>query len=126
MNKVVNLISRILMAQIFLIAGIGKISAYAGTQHYMAAYGLPGTLLPLVILLEVGGGLALLLGFQTRIAAWALALFSIAAALIFHTHFAEQMQQINFMKNLVMAGGLMLLATYGADAWSLDALRKRH
>lgn len=125
MHKTVNLIARILMSQIFIIAGIEKIAGYAGTQQYMAAHGVPGALLPLVILLEVGGGLAILLGFLTRFSAWALALFSIAAALIFHTHFAEYSQQINFMKNLVMAGGLMLLATYGADAWSIDGMRKR-
>jgi len=125
MNKTVNLISRILMSQIFIIAGIGKIAGYAGTQQYMEAHGLPGALLPLVILLEIGGGAAILLGFLTRFAAWALAAFSIVAALIFHTHFAEYSQQINFMKNLVMAGGLMLLATYGADSLSIDALRKR-
>ncbi|AXK39942.1 DoxX family protein [Crenobacter cavernae] len=126
MNKLIDLGARVLMAQIFIIAGIGKLGAgYAGTQGYMESMGVPGMLLPLVILTELGGGLALLLGFQARLAALALAGFSIAAALIFHTNFADQMQTINFMKNLVMAGGLLMVTLHGAGELSVDAARKR-
>ncbi|HCA26428.1 MAG TPA: DoxX family protein [Betaproteobacteria bacterium] len=114
MDYAVNLVGRILLA------GFGKIAAYAATQGYMAAMGVPGALLPLVILLEVGGGLALIAGVQTRIAASLLAVFSIVAAVIFHRHFADQMQSIMFMKNLAMAGGLLLLAAHGAGAPSWD------
>ncbi|MBI2380489.1 MAG: DoxX family protein [Gammaproteobacteria bacterium] len=115
------LLSRVLLALIFILAGFGKISAYEGTQQYMAAMGVPGALLPLVILAELGGGLAVLTGFLTRWAALGLAGFSIVSATIFHADFADQVQQILFMKNLAMAGGFLLLALHGAGAWSLDA-----
>ncbi len=117
----VNLIARVLLAHIFLLAGINKISGYAGTQGYMESMGVPGALLPLVILLEVGGGLALIAGFQTRIVAGALALFCLATAVLFHTNFADQTQMIMFMKNLTMAGGLLMVVAYGAGALSVDA-----
>lgn len=123
MHKYINLAGRILLAHIFLLAGINKISGYAGTQGYMEAMGVPGMLLPLVILLEIGGAVALIIGWQTRWAAYALAAFSIAAALIFHSNFAEQMQSILFMKNLAMAGGLLILAVHGAGGFSLDRNR---
>jgi len=120
MNKLMNIASRILMAQIFLLSGFGKIMGYAGTQGYMAKMGVPGELLPLVILVEIGGGLGLLLGFQTRIVALGLAGFSIISALIFHNNFADQMQMINFLKNLAMAGGLLMFTQYGAGSLSID------
>lgn len=120
MDKVTLLVARLLMAQIFLIAGLGKIGNYAGTQAYMDAMGVPGMLLPLVILLEVGGGLALLLGFQTRWVSWALAGFTVIAAAIFHSNLADQMQMIMFMKNLAMTGGLLVLSVHGSGAYSLD------
>ncbi len=122
-RNVADLAGRILMAAIFLIAGTGKIGAYAGTQGYMQAHGLPGALLPAVIALELGGGLLIVAGAWTRIAALALAGFSVLAALIFHANFADAMQQINFLKNLAIAGGFLLLAANGAGAWSVDAHR---
>ena len=79
------------------------------------------TLLPLVILAELGGGLALIAGFLTRLTAAALALFCIASAVIFHGNFADQMQQILFMKNLAMAGGFLALVAHGAGSWSVDS-----
>ncbi|MDB5933603.1 MAG: DoxX family protein [Massilia sp.] len=120
MDAFLNLAARVLMSQIFIISGIGKITGYAGTQQYMAKMGVPGALLPLVILVEVGGGLALLLGFKVRWVAAALAGFSIVSALIFHLNFSDQMQAINFMKNLAMAGGLLLFVRHGAGAPALD------
>ncbi|MEJ2059710.1 MAG: DoxX family protein [Gammaproteobacteria bacterium] len=120
MNTYYLLVSRILLSQLFLIAGIGKISGYAATQGYMQAFGVPGMLLPLVILLEVGGGLALLVGWQTRWISWALAIFSVVAAAIFHHNFSQQMDMINFMKDFAIAGGLMALAVHGPGAWSFD------
>jgi putative oxidoreductase len=121
MDTFLNFAARILMSQIFIVSGIGKIAGYAGTQAYMAKMGVPGALLPLVILTEVGGGLALLFGFKTRWAALALAGFSLLAALIFHLDFKDQMQMINFMKNLAMAGGLLMFVRYGAAEPSVDS-----
>ena len=120
MQKFSPLIARVFLAQIFLISGIGKISAYAGTQAYMEALGVPGALLPLVILLEVGGGLAIIVGWKTQWAALALAVFSLAAAAIFHNNFADQIQMIMFLKNVAIAGGFMLLFSHGAGAYSID------
>lgn len=120
MQKISQLIARIFLGQIFLIAGIGKISAYQGTAGYMEAMGVPGGLLPLVIALEVLGGLAIIAGWQTKWTAMALAAFTIIAALIFHNNFADQIQMILFMKNIAMTGGLMLLAVHGAGAYSID------
>ena len=85
----------------------------------MASAGAPGALLPLVIALEIGGGLSLLLGFQTRLVAFLLAGFCIISGMLFHTG-AEQMQQIMFMKNLAMAGGLLAFTMFGAGRLSLD------
>ncbi len=121
MEKSATLIGRVLLAHIFLLAGISKITGYEATAGWMEAMGVPGILLPAVILLEIGGGLALILGWHARLAALALAGFSIVAALIFHTDFADQMQMIMFMKNFAMAGGLLYIAALGAGAWSLDA-----
>jgi putative oxidoreductase len=115
---------RVLMSAIFIMAGINKLSGYAATQGYMDSMGVPGALLPVVILLELGGGLAVLLGWQTRIGAFLLAGFCIVSALIFHANFGDQMQSINFMKNMAMAGGFLFLVAGGPGAWSLDARRQ--
>lgn len=124
MNNAMILAARVLLAQIFLISGFGKLGAgYAGTQGYMEAMGIPGMLLPLVIALEIGGGLALIAGFLTRWAALALAVFALVSAALFHANFGDQTQTIMFMKNLAMAGGLLLLYVHGAGSYSLDARR---
>ncbi|MCE9633072.1 MAG: DoxX family protein [Methylophilales bacterium] len=120
MNQTVHLLGRILLSVIFVMAGIGKIMDPAGTVGYMQSFGLPGFLLWPTIALEVLGGLAIAFGFQTRLAAFALAGFSIAAALIFHHNFADQMQMIMFLKNFSLAGGLLILASSGATAYSVD------
>lgn len=125
MEKYASLIARILLGHMFILAGISKITGYAGAQGYMQAMGVPGALLPLVILLEIGGGLAVILGFQTRIAALALGLFSIVAALIFHANIADQGQLTNLMKNFTIAGGFLLLAIHGAGPLSLDNRSKK-
>ena len=119
-EKSADLVGRILIAAMFIDAGIPKVAAYAGTQAYMAAAGVPGALLPVVIALEVLGGIALVVGFRTRIVAIALAAFTALAALLFHRA-PEQMQHIMFMKNLAITGGLLVLAARGAGSWSLDA-----
>ena len=118
-DAVLALIARVLMAYIFLVAGWGKISAYSATVGYMESMGVPGALLPLTILVEFGGGLALLFGFQARFAAFGLGLFSIITAFIFHDGAQDS---INFMKNFAMAGGLFFLMLHGAGKMSLDHL----
>ena len=111
---------RVLLALIFVTSGFGKIGAYEGTQGYMEAFGVPGSLLPLVIIAEIVGGLAVMLGFKTRIAALGLAGFSIISAILFHGNFADQMQMIMFMKNISIAGGFLFLVSSGAGAYSID------
>jgi putative oxidoreductase len=120
MEKVSQLVARVFIGQIFLLAGISKIGAYAGTQGYMESVGVPGMLLPAVILVEVVGGLAVIAGWKTRWASYALAGFSVAAAILFHANFADQIQMIMFMKNIAISGGLLLLAALGAGAYSID------
>ncbi|MBK9520756.1 MAG: DoxX family protein [Rhodocyclaceae bacterium] len=120
------LIGRFLMALIFIVAGAGKIGSYGGTQEYMQAMGVPGAVLPLVILTELGGGLAICFGLKTKLVAILLAGFSVVSGVIFHHNFADQVQAIMFMKNLAMAGGFLVLAASGAGAISLDEkLRKQ-
>src|SRR5476649_2562621 len=121
------LIARILMPILFIVAGFGKMGAgYAGTQQYMAAMGVPGFLLPLTILLEFGGGLAILFGFLTRTTAIITAVFTVLTALIFHTDFAVAINQMMFMKNLSIAGGFLALFVAGPGAFSIDRLIKKN
>ncbi|MHB1587843.1 MAG: DoxX family protein [Acidiferrobacteraceae bacterium] len=122
-----DLIGRILLAGIFVFAGIGKIMHYHMTQSYMAHYGVPGSLLPGVIAVELAGGACVILGLFTRTAAAILALFSIAAIAIFHRTFATQMDQIVTLAELSMTGGLILLAANGPGRFSLcGAGRKKN
>ncbi len=124
------LVARVLLAALFVPAGISKIAGFAGTVGYIGSVGLP---LPIVgavlaIVAEAGGGIALLLGLQTRIAALVLAVFTLAAGVFFHAFWAAtpeaaQMQQIMFMKNIAIAGGLLMLTAFGPGALSLDAKR---
>ena len=119
----VELLGRILLAALFLIAGLGKIGGYAATQGYMESMGLPGALLPLVIALEVGGALAIIAGWRTRLVAFLLAGFSIVSALVFHSALGDQVQFVMFMKNFSIAGAFLVLVARGAGDWSLDARR---
>ena len=115
------LVARILMTILFIVAGYGKMGdAYAGTQQYMQSMGVPGFLLPLTILLEFGGGLAIMFGFLTRTVALFTAGFTVLTALLFHTNFAEGVNQLMFMKNLAIAGGLLAFAALGAGRFSVD------
>ncbi|MFW0700458.1 DoxX family protein [Pantoea sp. R13S299] len=116
------LVARILMPILFITAGWGKITGYAGTQQYMEAMGVPGFMLPLVILLEFGGGLAILFGFLTRFTALFTAGFTILTAFLFHSNFAEGVNQLMFMKNLSIAGGFLVLGLVGPGAYSIDRL----
>ncbi|HKJ82716.1 MAG TPA: DoxX family protein [Mariprofundaceae bacterium] len=116
----IEFLGRILLAQLFFLAGLGKISGYAATQGYMESMGVSGSLLPLVIALEIVAPLMLIVGWRTRLAAAALAGFTVIAAAIFHHDLANQMQMIMFTKDLAITGGLMLLCIYGPGRVSLD------
>lgn len=121
-HDLASLAARLLIASLFILFGLEKITGYAGSVAYMEAYGLPGTLLPLAILVELGGGIAILLGLFSRWAALALAGFCIVTALVFHTGWSGdggQGQLINFMKNLALAGGLLLLAANGPGKYAV-------
>ncbi|PCI38173.1 MAG: hypothetical protein COB46_11970 [Rhodospirillaceae bacterium] len=113
-------LGRVMIAMIFVMAGVNKISGYEGTQGYMDAMGVPGSLLPLVILLEIVGGFAIVVGWKTRPAAFLLAGFSVLSALIFHANFGDQTQMIMFMKNIAIAGGFLFLVANGPGAYALD------
>ncbi len=123
MQQKLNLAGRLLLAQIFLLAGVSKIGGYAATVGYMEAMGVSPALLPAVIVLEIGGALSLILGWQVRWAAAALATFSVVAAVIFHADLGDQMQMLLFTKNIALAGGLLVLAASGAGTLSFDARR---
>jgi putative oxidoreductase len=124
-NNLVLLIARILLSIIFILAGAGKFGDIAGTAGYIGSVGLPaGTLLAWVAaIFEVVAGIAILIGFQTRLTSYLLAAFCIVSAVIFHNNFADQMQMIMFLKNLAIAGGFLALAVAGAGAWSVDGRR---
>ena len=114
--------ARLLLAAIFLIAGLGKLAAIEGTAGYIASVGLPfaTALTYATIALEVVGAALLIAGYKTRAAAIALGLFSILAGVIFHADLADQMQFTSFLKNLAIAGGMFQLAAFGPGRLSLD------
>jgi putative oxidoreductase len=119
-KNIAELAGRGFLAVLFLLSGLSKIGAYAATAGYMSSVGVPGVLLPVVIVTEVVGALAIILGWQTRISAFLLAGYTLLAALIFHTKFADQIEMINFLKNVSIAGGFLLLVANGAGPLSLD------
>lgn len=131
-QNALTLAGRVLLASLFVPAGFGKIAGFAGTAGYIASVGLP---LPQVaaaiaLIVELGLGLLLLAGYRTRLSALVLALFTIAAGVFFHNYWAAEpaqvmMQQINFYKNLAIAGGLFAFAAFGAGGWSVDARLNR-
>ena len=114
---------RLLIGVPFAMSGLSKLAAYGATTAMIGAVGLPVPPLAyaVAVAVELGGGLLLIAGFQTRIVAIALALFSLATALSFHSNFADQNQMIHFLKNVMMAGGLLQITYFGAGAFSLDA-----
>ncbi len=115
-------VARLTLGLLFVVAGFGKLADPAGFAGYMASGGVPAILAWPVILFEILGGLALILGFQTRIVALALGLFSLAAGVMYHTP-TDPAQQTNFLKNLALFGGYLALAVAGAGSWSLDNKR---
>lgn len=133
-NKLQNplaLVGRLLLSVLFLPAGIGKITGFTGTVGYITSVGLPMPTLAAIIALivEIVGGVALIAGFGTRIAALALALFTLVASFFFHAYWAvpadqQLVTQLLFFKNIAVVGGLLTLAAWGAGAWSVDARLK--
>lgn len=124
------LIGRIVLALLFITSGFSKIAGFEGTAGYIASKGLPmaSVIAALTILVELGGGLAIAFGFLTRWAALALAIFSVLAGLIFHPYWAvpaDQVMnmQINFWKNVSIAGGFLMLVAFGPGSFSIDAKR---
>lgn len=116
-------IGRLLLSMIFIFSGVGKITGYVATQGYMEAMGVPSMLLPLVIAVELCGGIAILLGFQARLVAIVMAGFSVISALLFHQFWIDEAQLNSFMKNIAIAGGFLMICAHGAGAYSLDNQR---
>lgn len=114
------LLGRVFLSLIFIVSGFNKITDYAGTQGYMESMGVPALMLPLVIILELLGGIAILIGFKTRIVALLFIGFNVISALLFHSDFGDQTQMTMFMKNIAIAGGFLLLFAQGAGAYSVD------
>ena len=131
-NGYAHLVGRILMSLIFVVSGLGKLFQSSGTAAAMATKGIPlvSVAVPLVILFELGSGLLLLVGYRTRLVALLLSLYLVPVTLLFHNFWAfqgmdQQMQMINFLKNVAILGGLLRLASDGAGGISLDAARFR-
>ena len=127
MRVLLQLLARILLSLIFLWSGLQKILHFSSTRHFMAQTGMPwtGLLLAGAIVVEIGGGLCLFLGFKAKWAALIIALYLIPATLIFHGHFSDQGQFVQFLKNLAIIGGLLMVTAFDGGKISLDAFRKK-
>ncbi|MFI5304943.1 MAG: DoxX family protein [Nitrospiria bacterium] len=127
MDSFRTLIGRVLVAVIFLSAGLSKIGNFSGTSQFMASKGIPLTDMALVmtILIEILGSLSIILGYKAKWGAWILFAFMIPATLIFHTNFSNQDQMIHFLKNLAIMGGLLYITASGAGPFSLDEKIKK-
>jgi len=119
------LFGRFLLSALFLHEAWSKLTGYSLTIAYMQAFGVPAQLLPLAIGFELGCGLLILFGYQTRIAALLLAGFCVTTAALFHTRFADRNQLLHFEKDLAIAGGFFMVFAQGSGAWSIDALKIR-
>jgi putative oxidoreductase len=126
-DNALALVGRVLMCLLFVLGGWGKLMGPAATQAMFAKQGLPmvEAAWVLAVVVELGGGLAILFGLFTRPVGFVLALWCIATALIAHTALADRAQEINFFKNMGLAGGFLYVAAFGARAWSLDAWLSR-
>ena len=118
--QILELVGRIFISLIFLLAGVGKIFNYEGTIGYMASYGIPGYLLIPAIVIEILFPLLVIIGYKTKFSAMILSLFAILLALIFHTDFSNQMQLMSFLKNFAIAGGFLIIFVRGAGKYSID------
>lgn len=124
LRSAVDLLARILLVVLYLVAGYEKIPGYDYYAGYMQSVGMPTALLPLVIAFELGSSVLIILGWQTRIVAFLQVGFTILSALIFHNKLSDPIQQLMFLKNFAIAGGFLLLVVHGAGAYSLGARRR--
>ena len=120
-----NLLGRVLLVAIFLPEAWMKIRGYDAAVAYMVRFGVPGALLPLVIAVEIAAPILIAVGWQTRLAALALAGFCLLTAAFFHADFANPNQVLHFWKNVAMAGGFIVLAANSAGAWAFDARKRK-
>src|SRR5690349_11285057 len=120
--RYVPTLGRLLVAAIFLISGLGKLAAPQATLDYIVSAGLPAPSLAyaVAVLVEIGGGILLVLGYRVRLVALIMALFTLVTALSFHAHFSDPNQTNHFLKNIAMAGGLLQVVAFGAGPFSLD------
>ena len=115
-----ELAGRLFLSALFVVSGLGKIIAYSGTAAYMSKLGVPDALLPLAIVTEIAGAAAIIIGWNTRVVAFLLAGYSLLTAILFHSNFSDQIEMVMFLKNVSIAGGLLLLVANGAGPLSLD------
>tara|TARA_Y100000590_G_scaffold250211_1_gene281087 strand:+ start:2259 stop:2630 length:372 start_codon:yes stop_codon:yes gene_type:complete len=118
--QILELFGRIFISLLFLLAGIGKIFNFEGTISYMENFGVPGYLLVPAIIVEILFPILIIIGYQTKMAAMILSLFTMLLAIIFHTDFSDQMQLISFLKNVAIAGGFLIIFIKGAGKYSID------
>src|ERR1700722_4578298 len=125
-NRYLPLLGRVLIGAPFILSGLSKLAAHDATVGYIGSVGIPfpqlGWLIAMAV--EMGGGALLLIGYRARIVALAVALFTLATAIFFHRNFADQNQMIHFLKNIMIAGGLLQIVFFGAGPMSIDASRK--
>ena len=126
-NRYLPLLGRVMIGAPFIMSGLGKLMAHDATVGYIGSVGLPLPQLAWVIalLVEIGGGALLVSGFRARLVALVMALFALATALSFHRNFADQNQMIHFLKNVMLAGGLLQIVYFGAGPLSIDASRQK-
>jgi putative oxidoreductase len=120
--KFLPLLGRILLGAPFIMTGLGKLGAYTATVAYITVVGMPAPPLAFIaaVVIEIGGGVLLLAGYRARLVSFVLAIFTVLAAIYFHHNFGDQNQMIHFLKNVMMAGGLLQITYFGAGAFSLD------
>ena len=121
---IIEITGRIFLSAVFLIAGVNKIFNYEGTTAYMESFGVPGLLYIPAIILEILFPLLIVIGYQTKISALIMAIFSISLAIIFHTDFSNQMQVMSCLKNFAIAGGFIIIFVNGPSRWSIDYMLK--
>ena len=126
-NRYLPLLGRVMIGAPFIMSGLGKLMAHDATVGYIGSVGLPLPQLAWVIalLVEIGGGALLVSGFRARLVALVMALFALATAISFHRNFADQNQMIHFLKNVMLAGGLLQIVYFGAGPLSIDASRQK-
>lgn len=124
-GDIASLAGRVMLSALFLLSGLGKVAAPAATIGYIESAGLPFAPVGfgLAVLVEVVGGVALILGYRTRFVAASLAAFTLASAVIFHSNFSDQNQLVHFLKNIAIVGGLLQIVAFGAGRFSIDSRR---